>query len=210
MSPVSLLFKASSESCLTLNGSAPQFSSIDMPGSNGSFQSRTLILSTATTFTCSGYVQNFQVYMEGAVQYDLVIFQVWRPLSNCSYQLRGEQRVENFQVGNDYLLDSGSIVPPLDPVPVELGDIVGVYVNQGQLVDYGIQQYPDDNGTVLQITESPEIFDQQLPERDFFSSDGAQAVLTGAPIVNVRVLEGEVPRVQRKICMANSNGASYA
>ncbi len=126
--------------------------------------------------------------MEGAVEYDLVVFQVWRPVDNCSYLLTGEHRIEEYNVGNDYLLDSASVVPPLDPIPVEPGDVLGIYVNQGQSVDYSVQQCPDDENTVFQIAVTPEMI-EQLSVIDI-CSDGASDVI-GVPIVNAIVEESE-------------------
>lgn len=94
--------------------------------------------------------------MEGAIQYDLVVFQVWSPTSNCTYALRGEHRVKDYNVSDDYLLDSALVTPPLEPVPVEPGDVLGVYVNQGEHEDYGVQKrHGHENNSVFEIMVAP-------------------------------------------------------
>ena len=167
---------------------ATQFTSIEAPSRNGTFRSSTLILSPDNTITCAGQVSSFQAYMEGAVEYDLVVFQVWRSLTNCSYLLRGEHRVQNYSVSNDYLLDSALVTPPLDPIAVEPGDVLSIYVIQGEVMDYGIQEYPGGGNTVFEIAAAPEMVAQRLD----FCSGGAVDIITGAPNVKARIEEGEL------------------
>ena len=126
--------------------------------------------------------------MEGAFTYRLILLQVWRPSSPCSYILVGQHRVDNFAVGTDFLLDTASVSPPLDPIPVQPGDVLGIYVNQGQFQNAGVQQYASDMSTVVQVQSNQEA---ALVQSAINVCAGGATSITGAPILNAVVIEGK-------------------
>lgn len=131
---------------------------------------------------------SWQAYVEQpSMNYNLIMFQVWRPISNCSFELTGSHRVEGYAVGSDYLVNTSTISPPLTPLPVAPGDIVGIYVEQISASSVGVQQYPHDNITVyLRATSADELGAISILD---YCGDGSS--VSGAPIVNALVIEGE-------------------
>lgn len=122
--------------------------------------------------------------MEGALTFSSVRFQVWRPISACEYQFQGQQRVENYNVGRDYLLDTSTVPTPPDPIPVQPGDIVGIYVEHRRFAGFGVQQYSEDSSTVYVNADIS-------PQLDF--CEGGVSTVRGAPIVNAVVsIAGEL------------------
>lgn len=177
-----------------MNGAIPQFSSIASPRRGGVFQSLSLILSPGLAFTCSGHVVNWQAYMEDDISYDLITFQVWRPVTACTWQLIGSHSVQDYTVGGDYLVNTSTILPSQTPIPVDPGDIVGIYVNQGSRA-VGVQQYPgDDTVAYSRRTNAGNV--GGLSDLNYCSSQNNVEVVMGAPIVNAQVIamEGQLNR----------------
>ena len=114
--------------------------------------------------------------------FEVIIFQVWRPLSSCSFELMGSHRIENYRVGRDDLVDT-STVEALTPIAVESGDVVGVYVEDGTS---SVQEYSDSSMTY--IVEEAEGSDD-VSMVDFCT--GAVTSNAGAPIITAVVIEGQ-------------------
>ncbi len=103
-------------------------------------------------------------------------------------------RIDDYQVGSDYLLDTSTLSEPLVPTRVEPGDVIGVYVaarednpsrTEGRI---GVQQYRDDN-TDAWINQVPP---GSIGAVSVFDSCGAGITTTqGAPVVNPLTIEGK-------------------
>lgn len=175
------------EACFSVNGgSSQEFSSLPDPQPEGVFNSSHLLLSPALSFTCRGRVVAWQAYLEAESLYHLILFQVWRPLDdNCTYELQGSHSLEDYVVGEDYLVDTSLVTPPLEPIEVEPGDVVGVYVLQGNRTGIGVQQYSNDSAVVYSVSVS---------DTDVLMLSNVsvceERVIVGAPIVSAVVLEG--------------------
>ena len=128
---------------------------------------------------------NWQAYVEARGRLEVIIFQVWRPLNdNCSsYRLVDSHRVDNYNVGQDLLINSTA----LTPMRVEPGDVVGVYLNKGgSNRNIGVQQYQTDSSRVFFKT-NPDQIGSVL--RTCESTD----TVIGAPIVNaVVIIDGKL------------------
>lgn len=169
-----------------MNGIIPDFNGLSFPRRSGTFQSPQLIVSPGLRFTCSGQVVSWQAYMEvRSTTYDGLIFQVWRPQSDgCSYSLQGTHRIQNYRVGNDYLVDTSSVTPALPPIAVVPGDIVSIYVVH-RLSRVGVQQYSGDRTVVYVSTNNP----GNVAVVNFCG--GGTASVQGAPIMNAVVVAGK-------------------
>lgn len=122
--------------------------------------------------------------------YDLIVFQVWRPLTNCSFQLMGSHRIEGYVVGEDYLVDTASISPSLPPLPVAPGDIMGIYVVEGNSMAASVQQYLDGNTTVYVSAVSTKAF-SGLSMLDHCGAGDGSAEAAGAPIITARIVQSK-------------------
>lgn len=80
------------------------------------------------TFTCHGNITSWSAYLKRNT-FTEVIFQVWRPISNCSYRLVGQHSFDSDSARVSSRFVNVSVVErELQPITVEPGDFVGFYI----------------------------------------------------------------------------------
>ena len=127
---------------------------------------------------------NWQAYMEESRTFRTIVFQVWRSLSECNFELVGSHTIQNYPVGSDYLVNTSILSSSLTPIVVQPGYIAAVFVDSG-VNSVGIQHYPDDMTGVFQRRLRFN-FLNRLTQIDYCGGD----MIIGSPIMTAEVIQG--------------------
>ncbi len=133
-----------------LNDQLPTFLSSNSESDNG-FRGE-FLLSPSVNFTCAGQVIRWQAYMKRRATYIVIAFFVLRLAnsSSCNYQVVGRHALTDIDVNDSLLLDTAVS----NPMPVQPGDVVGVYSRRSRNNRLTFSSYQNFNGRTYKVSVS--------------------------------------------------------